>query len=137
MKRLNPKTKKPFKLGDLREDGFIFWQYKLTVKNEDGFFREVWREPDLYSSAVQKDRIRVTKRQQINKDRAIAFLGGACHDCGLVSKHREVYDFHHVDPSKKDINPTQLRFSFERMKAELKKCVLLCANCHRIRHATQ
>ncbi|MEE8597958.1 MAG: hypothetical protein V3S69_00270 [Dehalococcoidales bacterium] len=46
---------------------------------------------------------------------------------------RCVYDFHHV--GKKDMNPSQaLSLSWERAKEELKKCVLLCSNCHRLRH---
>lgn len=52
----------------------------------------------------------------------------------------EVYDFHHPDPSTK--RKTKHRsagyalFGSERnaMKA-LRGCLLLCANCHRIRHA--
>lgn len=61
-------------------------------------------------------------------------FGNQCFDC-QVSYHPSVYDFHHVDPHEKEFNFSQVKmFSVERMLKELAKCVLLCANCHRIRH---
>jgi len=68
------------------------------------------------------------------KEEAIAEMGGCCADCGGVF-HPDVYDFHHLDPSSKDYQWTKLRlFSKARRDAELAKCVLVCANCHRVRH---
>ena len=44
MKRLNPKTNLPFKQGDIREDGYLFFAYRLTKPiKKDGFFQEDWR----------------------------------------------------------------------------------------------
>ncbi len=61
-------------------------------------------------------------------------LGGRCADCG-GSSHPDVFEFHHLDPSVKEYQWTKLRlFSSERRRHELKKCVMLCANCHRMRH---
>lgn len=75
----------------------------------------------------------------INKKiNAIEYKGGCCQDCKLSLKdtHYSVFEFHHLDPSKKDADWTKLRLtSGDKIKAELEKCVLLCANCHRIRHA--
>jgi len=60
---------------------------------------------------------------------------GSCHDCGNTFPLC-VYDFHHLDPSKKDVNPSKaIGHSNARMLEELKHCIMLCANCHRIRHA--
>ena len=42
MKRLNPDTHKPFKQGDVREDGYIFESYELSKIKRNGFFREKW-----------------------------------------------------------------------------------------------
>ena len=47
-------------------------------------------------------------------------------------------DFHHLDPSHKDAAVGDLykrNWSFERMKQEISKCVVLCSNCHRKVHA--
>lgn len=76
----------------------------------------------------------VTRRRKI-KDEAIVLLGGKCFDCGQVY-HRDVYDFHHLDPAKKTGDPGSMA---QRSKGaffnEIKNCVLLCANCHRLRHS--
>jgi predicted HNH restriction endonuclease len=46
------------------------------------------------------------------------------------------FDFHHLDPAEKDFSiakVTKLHFG-EAIFAELDKCALLCANCHREVH---
>lgn len=75
------------------------------------------------------------KRWINRKLEAIQYKGGECLDCSLKNAPYPVYEFHHLDPSKKDVDWTKLRLrSSKAIKAELDKCVLLCANCHRIRH---
>ncbi len=40
-------------------------------------------------------------------------------------------DFHHIDPNKKEYSPSYLmNLSIENAQKELKKCVLVCKNCH-------
>lgn len=69
------------------------------------------------------------------KRKCIELLGGCCKDCGLVSEYPAVYDFHHPDPNQKDFNIAKIiTHKWEAVLAELMKCILLCANCHRIRH---
>ena len=71
------------------------------------------------------------------KQMAVDRLGGECVDCGLKTEHVCVYDFHHKDPAEKDFSIGEMRRntkSWEKIASELDKCVLLCANCHRIRH---
>jgi hypothetical protein len=72
-------------------------------------------------------------RRRDRKRQIIEFLGGQCQDCGLVDLP-EVYDCHHKDGSDKDFSIASVKRRFESIKAELEKCVLLCANCHRRRH---
>ena len=44
MKRLNPKTGKPFKYGDVREDGMIFQSYsKKHYSKTTGYIKEYWK----------------------------------------------------------------------------------------------
>lgn len=76
-------------------------------------------------------------RRARQKAEAITYLGGKCMKCGGVF-HPAVYDFHHRDPSEKDANPAQLMSgSWKKIVAELDKCDLLCANCHRLEHHQQ
>ena len=52
MKRLNPKTSALFKNGDVREDGFVFDQYRTTHIKKNGFCFEVWRSPEKYQKVT-------------------------------------------------------------------------------------
>lgn len=75
-------------------------------------------------------------KYELTKDAAIKALGGFCQKCGGTF-HRSVFDFHHIEG--KDGNPSYLitNSSFEKIAQELSKCVLLCANCHRIEHSSR
>ena len=55
-----------------------------------------------------------------------------CAYCGLVDDY-VVYDFHHLNPSQKSfgISDSSTTRSRQAYADEAKKCVLLCANCHR------
>jgi hypothetical protein len=75
------------------------------------------------------------RRAEIIKQVSVEYLGGKCTDC-----HQEfplvVYDFHHTNPLEKDHTPSKLisNGSLEGISKEINKCVLLCSNCHRVRH---
>lgn len=75
------------------------------------------------------------ERIAANKDKAIEQLGGCCADCKQIY-HRQVYDFHHLDGSEKEgLVSAMLASSYKKAEQEITKCILLCANCHRLRHA--
>jgi NAD-dependent dihydropyrimidine dehydrogenase PreA subunit len=69
------------------------------------------------------------------KQKAVAYKGGVCMDCKLVHPFY-VYDFHHREPDKKDfeVSIAYRSYDWSAVYAELDKCDLLCANCHRTRH---
>lgn len=72
------------------------------------------------------------------KIEAIHYMGDECKDCKLHidNTHYSVYDFHHLNSNEKDYDWTKLRLkSIEAIHKELDKCILLCSNCHRIRHS--
>lgn len=76
-----------------------------------------------------------TERYEQNRLRAISLLGGVCQDCG--NENPIVLDFHHLDPSiKQGRVGKMLSLTWSKIELELATCHLLCANCHRIRHAT-
>lgn len=75
------------------------------------------------------------KNHATQKQLAVDYKGGCCTDC--AGKYPLcVYDFHHLDPKQKDMHLAQALNArgFEFCKEELDKCILLCSNCHRIRH---
>jgi hypothetical protein len=72
------------------------------------------------------------------KIEAINYKGGKCIDCNLMLKnsHYAVFEFHHLNSLEKDADWSKLRLkNIHKINEELDKCVLLCANCHRIRHS--
>ena len=75
MKRINEKTKTFFKRGDLRKDGYKFWQYQKTEKLDDqGFFKETWLKPDKFGPNYRNSEYK--KCVQTPKGRSVHLI---CH----------------------------------------------------------
>ena len=86
-----------------------------------------------YKNKQDLYRNQVARWIQRKKD-AIQYLGGACIKCGY-NKCYAALEFHHRNPSNKDVSWTKLRLrSWDKVLKELDKCDLLCANCHREHH---
>lgn len=76
----------------------------------------------------------VKGRQNDIKNKCVQYKGGMCEKCGY-NKCISALEFHHLDPKEKDINISGIKsMDFDKYKAELDKCILLCANCHREIH---
>ena len=73
----------------------------------------------------------VSERRRHVKRQLVIEAGGRCKICGYA-EHPAALQFHHLDPTTKQFHlghQGQTR-AIDRMRAEAKKCVLLCANCH-------
>lgn len=77
----------------------------------------------------------VQRRRNKIKEMAIEYKGEECNICGY-KRCKSALEFHHLDPSKKDfaISAKGYTRSWETVKAELNKCIMVCANCHREIH---
>ena len=67
----------------------------------------------------------------------ISLFSSKCCLCGF-DKFQEALEFHHIDPKEKEFgltNSNAATKSLEKQLAEARKCILLCANCHRGIHA--
>ena len=73
------------------------------------------------------------ERQRELKRVSVEYKGGKCDECGYA-KCQGALEFHHVNGKDFTIGHSKLT-SFSKIKDELDKCVLLCANCHREAHA--
>ena len=78
----------------------------------------------------------VSKRRKAIRIKAIEYKGGCCKICGY-QKCTDALEFHHLDPKKKDFSISSKGYarSWVRVKEEIEKCILICANCHREIHA--
>lgn len=63
------------------------------------------------------------------KQKLVEYKGGECSICGYDKSLRALH-FHHVDPNEKDFTISSKSYSYERLKKEVDKCILVCSNCH-------
>ena len=72
--------------------------------------------------------------QRNTKKLAVDYMGGSCMCCGY-DKYLGALEFHHKNPNEKDFTIGQRKnLSFGKLKPELDKCLLVCANCHKEIH---
>ena len=74
---------------------------------------------------------RVTQHRRDMKATLVGEAGGRCVLCGYDRTARALA-FHHLDPSEKrlPVSWNGVTVSLDTLRAEARKCVLLCANCH-------
>ena len=63
MKRINPDTNAPFKYGDIRSDGFIFFNYRSKI-GVNGYRYEQWLSPMAFKAAETRDRFKKHKKRR-------------------------------------------------------------------------
>lgn len=105
-----------------------------TVKPITDFYkRRKGSQPSSYCKPCTS--VQTLSRQRALKQKCVDYKGGSCELCGY-SKYAGAFDFHHIDPTQKDFTIAhQHCTSFnDKIKAELDKCLLLCATCHREEH---
>lgn len=73
----------------------------------------------------------------------IFYKGGKCEGVGCMEKYDGenacIFHFHHRDPKIKlfNVGNNTINFSREKIKKEVDKCDLLCANCHEKKHSAK
>lgn len=81
-----------------------------------------------------RNTVNVRNWRHRTKQKLIDYKGGKCQVCAY-DRCIQALEFHHLDLSEKDFTISGSKVhNIEKMKAELDKCVLLCANCHREVH---
>lgn len=80
-------------------------------------------------------------RQKQSRDRVrkrkwslLQYRGGKCTKCGIIctEENQAIFDFHHE--GEKEINLCPYTRDMETLKREADRCVVVCANCHRLIH---
>jgi hypothetical protein len=76
----------------------------------------------------------IKKFRRRTKERLVKGMGGCCQICGY-NKSLSALEFHHINPNQKDFTISSMKImNWEKIKNEAKKCILVCANCHREIH---
>lgn len=76
----------------------------------------------------QKSRSVIDWRRR-KKQELVKYKGGKCSECGY-DKCLSALEFHHLNPKEKDFTVSGKSWGVEKLKKEVDKCILVCANCH-------
>lgn len=89
------------------------------------------------SKYIQKARMRNLEQSRINAEFLVEYLDcHPCVDCG--ESDIVVLEFDHLRDKIADVSILSREgYSLERVKQEIDKCEVVCANCHRRRTARQ
>lgn len=88
-----------------------------------------------YIMSIKSSRVKAWRHR--SKERMVSAMGGKCQCCGY-DKCQQALAFHHIDPTVKEMAFGSLRANpkkWESVIEELKKCILVCHNCHSEIHA--
>ena len=80
--------------------------------------------------------VRLIQKRTDMLDRGRNLLGNKCSICGY-DKCSAALEFHHTDRSLKEFEIGGAKYGWAKMKKEIEKCILLCANCHRELHYSE
>jgi hypothetical protein len=113
----------------------------LEQKDDNNFYKQKRKIKENYIDNVCK--ICRQKESKDNRNQTKEWLNDLRKPCIVCNESRShLIDFHHLDPSKKDINVSKYsssggaKFETKKIKLieEINKCVCLCSNCHRDFH---
>lgn len=139
----NPSGKRPKRLEDFIIVNGVQCKrciYCNQSKSLDEFHMNESRSKRRDSGCSEcRNRQKSEKRYEL-KLRCLRHLGHKCVDCQLSNAHPAIYDFHHEGGKDFSIGNElscghNHEKAFVKLLPELNKCVVLCSNCHRLRHA--
>lgn len=115
----------------------------FSFKNKEKGIRSSWckschKEKAREAHVKGWDRI-LKKRKEKHQERKNWFneykSKQVCSKC--PENHPGCLDFHHTNPEEKEMEVTMMlsgKWSLDRIKKEIEKCIVLCSNCHRKLH---
>jgi hypothetical protein len=96
-----------------------------------------YRKQDYYRKYARDYRRKHRNRYDWLRERRTYWLNRyktytGCESCGY-NGHPHALDFHHENPTEKTARVSELRTgNLKKLFQEIRKCVVLCANCHRV-----
>jgi hypothetical protein len=135
LKKYGLKTLRSFDLEKLPPSGVKFCKKCSEEKGVEDFYRR--RDGKDTSSYCKSCMInQAIDRQRAFKSKCIEYKGGSCQECGY-NKCDSALEFHHLNPKEKDFTISHIKLTNfgDKVKKELDKCILVCANCHREIHS--
>lgn len=118
---------------------------QLREKDKKYSFNHKEKRNVYHKKYAQRKEVKIKRKEYERKfyrklkHWAVDKLGRKCAECGLVSEFDCVYDFHHINKNGKNWNSkSSIRNKTLNLWQNENKIpdeiILLCANCHRIKH---
>ena len=95
-----------------------------------------WTKTKTIEEKKKRKSQNVVNWKREKKKLLVEYKGGKCEKCGY-DKCMGALEFHHLDPKQKDFHLSKTSLSFNKMKEEVDKCILVCSNCHKEIHWLQ
>lgn len=104
--------------------------------------RDCTKEANAFSYRnSEKRRLAIRNRNVVERNKCLRIIRRYKSMCGCRicnEKDPIVLDLHHLNAEDKEYNPSSTAFlGIKKMRIEVRKCVVLCSNCHRRLHANQ
>jgi hypothetical protein len=110
----------------IRTEGVIYLCKYCGETDPDKFMKNGKKRSYSRCKSCQSKYVIENYRQR--KKEAVIYLGGRCKRCGY-DKCMGSLHFHHTKGKDPEWNKMR-SWALDRIKKELDKCVLVCANCH-------
>lgn len=119
-------------------------RYARFQRFVNGHNRRKYSDPKQYKREWNHRNRRRRQEEKMSRHRRlkvklIKILGGRCFECRILynGKNAGIFHFHHRNSTKKKFNVGNelTNRSWKKILAEAKKCNLLCANCHEMKHS--
>ena len=112
-------------------------EYPAKDQKRGGYCIECHRAASRKNYRENKDRYyaQAKKREKELDELIIRHKSKPCADCG-IQYPPYVMDFDHLDGDTKEFGICHMRrrrMAFDKIEAEIAKCEVVCANCHRER----
>ena len=114
----------------------------MPYKDKDRYQSEEWKEYQRNYQRSWHQRNKAKRLARIYERKAATYeyvqeikKQQCCADCG--GQHPATLQFHHLNAEDKMFNVADAvrnGLSLDTIKKEIEKCIVLCANCHLIRH---
>lgn len=93
------------------------------------YYKEYWKRPGTLDK--QRERLNKNKKKYIDRNRLIVYeaLKSGCIDCSELDIR--CLEFDHLGDKKFNVSRLLSTAGEDRLRAEIAKCVVRCANCHR------
>lgn len=123
---INPKSKKRCcRICQSDRNRRVFEQDIEGNRLKNTLHMQEWRSQNRERDRKNWTELRRKKKEWLDTQKT------ACTVCGEADIR--CIDFHHNDPAKKSANLSVAvaHWSIKRLQAEMEKCTMVCANCHR------